>query len=100
MSMELLIQKLPFLHLVREILQGQRFDLCLTPATMLALQDVAEGFLMRLFKDTNLCAIHTKHVTIMLKDMKLVLRIWGVLIKDGSSVYVCKNWGVIFKIVC
>ena len=77
MSMELLIQKLPFLCLLREILQGQRFDLCLTPATVLVLQEAAEGFLMRLFEDTNLCAIHTKHVTIMPKDMKLVLRIWG-----------------------
>ena len=100
MLMELLIQKLPFLCLVREILQGQRFDICLAPATMLALQEAAEGFLVRLFEGTNLCAIHAKHVTIIPKDMKLVLRIWGVLIKDGSSVYVCKNWGVIFKIVC
>ena len=77
MSMELLIQKLPFLWLVREILQEMRFDLCLTSVTVLALQEAAEAFLIRLFKDTNLCAIHAKQVTIMPKDMKLALRIWG-----------------------
>ena len=77
MSMELLIRKLPFLCLVREILQDHRFDLHLTPATMLALQEAAESFLVYLFEDTNLCAIHAKHVTIMPKDMKLALRIQG-----------------------
>ena len=93
MSTELLIRKLPFLCLVREILQEFTFDFCLTPATVLALQEAAESFLMRLFEDTNLCAIHTKCITIMPKDMKLALRIWGVLIMDGSSVYVGKNLG-------
>ena len=77
MSMELLIRKVPFLCLVREILQGLRFDFFLTPATVLALQEAAEGFLMWLFEDTNLCAIHAKRITIMLKDMKMALRIWG-----------------------
>ena len=77
MSMELLIRKLPFLCLVREILQEHRFDLCCTPATVLALQEAAESFLVCLFEDMNLCAIHAKHVTIMPKDMKLALRIWG-----------------------
>ena len=77
MSTELLIRKLPFLHLVREVLQAHRFDLYLAPATVIALQEAAESFLVYLFEDTNLCAIHTKCVTIMPKDMKLVLRIWG-----------------------
>ena len=77
MSTELLIRKLPFLRLVREILQEMRMDMCLTPATVLALQEAAEAFLVRLFEDTNLCAIHTKHITIMQKDMKLALRIRG-----------------------
>ena len=77
MSTELLIQKLPFLHLVREILQDMRRDMQLTPATVLALHEAAEAFLVQLFEDTNLCAIHAKRVTIMLKDMRLALRIWG-----------------------
>ena len=77
MSTELLIRQLPFLQLVREVLQEIRMDMCLTPATVLALQEAAEAFLIRLFEDTNLCAIHTKRVTIMPRDMKLALRIWG-----------------------
>ena len=77
MSMELLIRKLPFLQLVREILQEMRFDFHLTLGTVLELQEAAEAFLVRLFEDTNLCAIHAKQVTIMPKDMKLVLRIQG-----------------------
>ena len=77
MSTELLIRKLPFLCLVREVLQNHRSDLYLTPATMLALQEAAEAFLVCLFEDTNLCAIHTKRITIMPKDMKLALRILG-----------------------
>ena len=52
-------------------------DIHLTPALVLALQEAAEAFLISLFKDTNLCAIHAKRVTIMPKDMKVVLRIWG-----------------------
>ena len=60
MSTELLIRKLPFLWLVREILQEMRMDMHLTPAMVLALQEAAEAFLIRLFEDTNLCAIHAK----------------------------------------
>ena len=36
-----------------------------------ALQEVAENYLVILFGDTNLCGIHTKHITIMPKDMQL-----------------------------
>ena len=50
MSTKLLIRKLPFLWLVREILQDIRRDMCLTPATVLALQEAAEAFLVRLFE--------------------------------------------------
>ena len=95
MSVELQIRKLPFLCLVGEILQEFRFDFCLTPATIFALQEAAQAFLVWLFEDTNSCAIHAKHITIMPRDMKLALRIWGISIMDGSSVYVGKNWGVI-----
>ena len=77
MTTELLIRKLPFLLLVREILQQIRLDMQLTPATILAIQEAAEAFLISLFEDTNLCAIHAKCVTIMPKDMKLALRIQG-----------------------
>jgi histone H3 len=39
---------------------------------VLALQEASEAYLVGMFKDTNLCAMHAKHVTIMPKDMQLV----------------------------
>lgn len=42
-----------------------------------ALQEAAEAFLVHLFEDTNLCAIHAKRVTIMQKDIQLARRIRG-----------------------
>lgn len=44
---------------------------------LLALQEAAESYLVGLFEDTNLCAIHAKRVTIMSKDMALARRIRG-----------------------
>ncbi|RAL07086.1 putative centromere protein Cse4 [Aspergillus homomorphus CBS 101889] len=82
-SFDLLIKKLPFARLVREV------ALDLLPAdvgselrwqshAILALQEAAEAFLVHLFEDTNLCAIHAKRVTIMQKDIQLARRIRGV----------------------
>jgi histone H3 len=42
----------------------------------LALQEAAEAYLVGLFEDTNLCAIHAKRVTIMPKDIQLARHIW------------------------
>ena len=44
---------------------------------MLALQEAAESFLVGLFEDANLCAIHGNRITIMKKDMDLARRIRG-----------------------
>ena len=47
-----------------------------------ALQESCEAFMVHLFEDTNLCAIHAKRVTIMQKDVQLARRIrgaWGGL---------------------
>ena len=44
---------------------------------ILALQEAAEAYLVGLFEDTNLCAIHAKRVTIMPKDIQLARRIRG-----------------------
>ena len=44
---------------------------------VLALQEASEAYLVGLFEDTNLCAIHAKRVTIMVKDMQLAMRIRG-----------------------
>ena len=74
---ELLIRKLPFNRLVREVTQDFKTDLCFQAQAIMALQEAAEAYLVRLFDDTNLCAIHAKRVTIMPKDMQLARRIRG-----------------------
>ncbi|XP_027936330.1 histone H3.3-like [Vigna unguiculata] len=74
---ELLIQKLPFQRLVREIAQDFKTDLRFQISAVSALQEAAEAYLVGLFEDTNLCAIHTKRVTIMPKDIQLARRIRG-----------------------
>ena len=66
-STELLIRKLPFQRLVREIAQEFKTDLRFQGSAVLALQEAAEAYLVGLFEDTNLCAIHAKRVTIMSK---------------------------------
>ena len=57
-SMELLIRKLPFQRLVREIAQDFKTDLRFQSSAVLALQEASEPFLLGLCEDTNLCAIH------------------------------------------
>jgi histone H3 len=76
-STELLIRKLPFQRLVREIAQDFKTDLRFQGSAVLALQEAAESYLVGLFEDTNLCAIHAKRVTIMPKDIQLARRIRG-----------------------
>jgi histone H3/H4 len=46
-------------------------------SAVLALQEAAEAYLVGLFEDTNLAAIHAKRVTIMPKDIQLARRIRG-----------------------
>ncbi|KAI3844510.1 hypothetical protein MKX03_026180 [Papaver bracteatum] len=74
-STELLIRKLPFQRLVREIAQDFKTDLRFQSSAVAALQEAAEAYLVGLFEDTNLCAIHAKRVTIMPKDIQLARRI-------------------------
>ncbi|XP_071693209.1 histone H3.3-like [Rutidosis leptorrhynchoides] len=76
-STELLIRKLPFHRLVREIAQDFKTDLRFQSHAVLALQEAAEAYLVGLFEDTNLCAIHAKRVTIMPNDIQLARRIRG-----------------------
>ena len=76
-STELLIRRLPFQRLVREIARDYRSRLNFASGTILALQEAAEAYLVGLFEDTNLCAIHAKRITIMPKDIQLARRICG-----------------------
>ena len=76
-STDLLIRKLPFQKLVREIATQYKSNLRFQTQAILALQEAAESYIVKLFEDTNLCAIHAKRVTIMAKDMILAKRIRG-----------------------
>ena len=73
----LLIHKRPFQRLVREIAQVCRPELRFQTAAVMALQEASEAYLVQLFEDANMCAIHAKRVTIMPKDMQLARRIGG-----------------------
>jgi len=72
-----LIRKLPFQRLVREIAQDFKNDLRFNSTAILALQEAAEAYLVGLFEDANLCAIHAKRVTLMQRDIALARRIRG-----------------------
>ena len=76
-STDLLIHKMPFQRLVREIIQDFKLDLRVCTSAYIALQEAAEAYIVGLFEDVMLCAIHSKRVTIMPKDMQLARRIRG-----------------------
>ncbi len=76
-STALLIRKLPFQRVVREIAQDIKTDLRFQSAAILCLQEATEAYLVSLLEDSNLCAIHARRVTIMPKDIQLARRIRG-----------------------
>lgn len=92
----LLISRLPFQRLVREICQGMKVDVSFNVAALEAfqvnissfsifdftknysLQVAAEHFLVALYENTNLCAIHARRVTIMPRDIQLAQRLRNI----------------------
>ena len=74
-STDLLLRKLPFQRLAREIAQIISGDLRFQAAALAASQEASEAFLVGLMEDSNLCAIHARRVTIMPKDLQLSRRI-------------------------
>ena len=76
-SVALLLWRIPFLHLIREMAQDFKTDLRFTVDATYTLQCASKDYLVRLFEDSNLCAIHAKRVTIMPKDIQLAWRIRG-----------------------
>ena len=76
-STDLLLRKRPFQRLVREIAQSASREHRFQSTALLALQEAAEAYLVGLFEDTNLCAIHAKRITIFPKDLQLARRIRG-----------------------
>jgi histone H3 len=78
-STMLLLRKAPFARLVREVTADtlERPSLRYQSFALMALQEAAEAYLVALFEDTNLCAIHAKRVTIFPSDLQLARRIRG-----------------------
>ena len=82
-TVDLLIKKLPFQRLVREVTLDYNTGLRYQSNAIMALQEASEAFLVRLFNNSNLMAINAKRVTVMPKDLQLVKRIWE---EDGYVV--------------
>ena len=77
---DLLIRRIPFGRLVREIqTYFFRKEYRWQAEAILALQEAAEAHLVGLFEDAYLCTIHSKRITLMTKDIQLARRIRGPL---------------------
>jgi histone H3 len=84
-STDLLIRKMPFQCLAREVLQDLKERIhgvshkadSFQATSLLAMHESVEAFSVGLFDDANLCAIHARRVTFMPKDMQLALRMRG-----------------------
>ena len=76
-STKVLLRKLPFKRLCQEVAEEFRKDLRFQPNAILALQEASEAYLVGVFEDSNLEAIHAKRVTIQPKDIVLARRIRG-----------------------
>ena len=91
-STDLLIRKLPFARLVREITQTYNS----APAegekrwqveALMALQEACEAYLVHLFEDSNLCAIHAKRVTVTPRDLQFARQLRGDVAEDLSPAW-------------
>ena len=94
LSTDLLLLKLPFSRLVRQIVQeiqrdenflGTKNDLRWQGAAMLCLQEASEAYLVGLMEDANLCSIHAKRVTLQPRDIQLARRIRGETTAQPST---------------
>ena len=74
---QMLLRKLPFQRLVREIAQTSKDGLRFAASAVLAMQEATEAHIINLFADTCLCAIHGRRVTIQPRDLQLARRLRG-----------------------
>ena len=74
---ELLIRKAPFQRVVRQIAQKYKKDVRFQSTAVLALQEASEAYMVGMFEDTNLAALHAKRVTILPRDLALARRLRG-----------------------
>jgi len=76
-TVDMLLPRAPFQRLVRSITTEMDHQLRFQSQALQALQEASEAYIVGLFEDTNLCAIHAKRVTVQKKDMDLARRIRG-----------------------
>jgi histone H3 len=76
-STDLLLRKAPFQRLVRDCAESHKKGLRFAASSLAALQEATESYAVSLLSDTNLCAIHTRRVTIMPRDIELARRLRG-----------------------
>jgi histone H3 len=76
-STDLLIHRLPFARLVKEITLTYHHSLQWQSIAIEAIQHACEDYIVGLMEDANLSAIHAKRITIMPKDLHLAQRIRG-----------------------
>merc|ERR1719313_3131369 len=81
-STELLIRKMPFQRLVREVAGDFKSDLRFQSKGIEALQESTEALMVGTFEDTNLCALHGKRVTIMPRDLRLARQLRGEKVQN------------------
>lgn len=74
-----LLRRRPFQRLVREIASDYHTDSRFQAMALAALQEASEAFLVALFEDANLCALHASRVTLQPRDLVLARRIRGDL---------------------
>jgi histone H3/H4 len=86
------MRKIPFQRLVREISQdypitikGEDSYPRWAATALAALQEAAEAFIVGIFEDANLCAIHAKRVTIQKKDLTLTMQLRNIFSKLYAS---------------
>lgn len=78
-STENLIKKLPFKRVVHDIFKEMNYDYWIQSSAIHAMQEASEMYLVKVFEDSNLCAIHAKRVTVLPRDIQLARRIRGDL---------------------
>ena len=77
-----LLPRAAFQRVVRGVARGFDSDLRFASQALVALQEAAEAYLVGIFEDANMCALHANRVTIMRKDMDLARRIRGDIRQD------------------
>nr|QOU11634.1 centromere specific histone H3 variant [Onobrychis viciifolia] len=78
-TFKLVIPAAPFIRCVKQITNNVSMQVSRwTPEAVVALQEAAEDYVVKLFGDGMLCAIHARRVTLMKKDFELARRLAGI----------------------